>query len=327
MVPAALSEAIATDRASGKIPVAVVGTCGTTNTGSVDPLDALADICKAENLWFHVDGAYGGSVVLSDRAEVARGIERADSIVWDGHKWLYQIYGCALVLVKDVRTLLAAYSAGGEYLQDVAGLGQAPEWWDMGPELTRPARGPLLWLTLQVAGTKAMREMVSKSIRIAERFEQLVRESSFLEVVTPASLAIVTFSVKADNPEGGCAAKPRLVGVPQGKQHRRYLLDRTRGAQCPAPLHYQPRRICRGLQRADAPGRGRREDPRFLGVQARYIDRLEILLLEMCRTIARTFMAGGKRAGLRHLRRGRNIYPQGCVITVRELSKERRSHG
>ncbi len=201
MVPAALSEAIATDRASGKIPVAVVGTCGTTNTGSVDPLDALADICKAENLWFHVDGAYGGSVVLSDRAEVARGIERADSIVWDGHKWLYQIYGCALVLVKDVRTLLAAYSAGGEYLQDVAGLGQAPEWWDMGPELTRPARGPLLWLTLQVAGTKAMREMVSKSIRIAERFEQLVRESSFLEVVTPASLAIVTFSVKADNPE------------------------------------------------------------------------------------------------------------------------------
>ena len=163
MVPAALSEAIATDRASGKIPVAVVGTCGTTNTGSVDPLDALADICEAENLWFHVDGAYGGSVVLSDRAEVARGIERADSIVWDGHKWLYQIYGCALVLVKDVRTLLAAYSAGGEYLQDVAGLGQDPEWWDMGPELTRPARGPLLWLTLQVAGTKAMREMVTVS--------------------------------------------------------------------------------------------------------------------------------------------------------------------
>lgn len=196
----ALKAHIQADRSAGMKPFVVIGTCGTTNTGVIDPLARIADICETENLWFHVDGAYGGSVVLSDRKHLAAGIERADSIAWDGHKWLYQTYGIAFCLVKDIRTLLSAYTVGGEYLQDVD-ENPTPNWWDMGPELTRPARGPRLWLTLQTIGDEKLSGMVNGSIRSAEAIEQWIRQSSRLEIVTPAQLAIITFRVKGRSHE------------------------------------------------------------------------------------------------------------------------------
>lgn len=199
MVAEELRRQVKADMDAGLTPVAVIGTCGTTNTGSIDPLDAIADVCQAYDIWFHVDGAYGGSVILSDRRDSAVGIERADSLAWDGHKWLYQIYGIAFCLVRDKRHLMRTYSVGGEYLQDVEGKGMDPDWWDLGPELTRPARAPRLWLTLKTVGNKELSRMINASIQLAEWFEDQVRQSDRLEVVSPASLAIITFRVKADS--------------------------------------------------------------------------------------------------------------------------------
>ncbi|MDO4670153.1 MAG: aminotransferase class I/II-fold pyridoxal phosphate-dependent enzyme [Aerococcus sp.] len=198
MVTSDLKEKIKEDRENGKIPFVVIGTCGTTNTGAIDPLEEIADVCAANDLWFHVDAAYGGSVVLSDDKDLAKGIERSDSIAWDGHKWLYQIYGIAFCLVKDIRHLLKTYKVGGEYLQDIEGVAKKPDWWDMGPELTRPSRGPRLWLTLQTFGTKRLSSMVNTSIKNAEWCEEQIVNSNRLELVSPASLAIVTFRVKAE---------------------------------------------------------------------------------------------------------------------------------
>lgn len=195
-----LRKKIKEDKEKGMIPFLVIGTCGTTNTGAIDPLDKIADICEDENLWFHADGAYGASVVLSDKKDLAKGIERADSIAWDGHKWLYQIYGVAFCLVKDIRTLLSSYSVGGEYLQDVD-KNSKPNWWDMGPELTRPARGPRLWLTLQNLGDEKLSSMVNNSIKSAEAIEKWIRSEDRLEVVSPAQLAIITFKVKGETKE------------------------------------------------------------------------------------------------------------------------------
>lgn len=196
-----LETQIRRDRAAGRVPFVVIGTCGTTNTGAIDPLNAIADVCAREDLWFHCDGAYGASVVLSDRAHLAAGIERADSVVWDGHKWLFQVYGCGLVLVRDQRDLIRSYSAGGEYLQDIQGVAPDPDWWDLGPELTRPARAPRLWLTLQSAGVTLISEMVSQSLRRAERVEERLRGHDRFEITSPASLAIVTFTLIADTPQ------------------------------------------------------------------------------------------------------------------------------
>lgn len=201
MLTSDLKEQIQKDKDKGLIPFVVIGTCGTTNTGTIDPLNEIADLCKEHNLWFHVDGAYGGSIVLSDYKHLAKGIERADSIAWDGHKWLYQIYGVAFCLLKDKRHLLKTYTVGGEYLQDVESNSMNPDWWDMGPELTRPARGPRLWLTLQTLGNKALSKMVNTSIEHAKWLEEQIQKSDRLELISAASLAILTFRVKADTDE------------------------------------------------------------------------------------------------------------------------------
>ncbi|MGV0426482.1 pyridoxal phosphate-dependent decarboxylase family protein [Corynebacterium pyruviciproducens] len=194
MQPAVLRQAIEADKKEGLLPFAVVGTCGTTNTGAIDPLDAIADLCDEFDLWFHVDGAYGGSVVLSSRKADARGVERCDSMAWDGHKWLFQTYGLAMVLVKNRADLVRSFSAGGEYLQDVEGGSHNPDWWDMGPELTRPARAPRLWLTLQTVGTERLSQMIDSSISVAELFEKEIQSVEGISIVTPACHAIVTFT-------------------------------------------------------------------------------------------------------------------------------------
>lgn len=213
MIPSELIKQIHEDLDRGLLPFAVIGTCGTTNTGAIDPLDMIADICERYNLWFHVDGAYGCSVVLSSHKNLAKGIERSDSIVWDGHKWLYQIYGIAFCLMRDKRHLLNTYSVGGEYLQDVKGNFSNPNWWDMGPELTRPARAPRLWLTLQTFGNEKLKSMIDTSIEFAQWLEEQIRNSNRFELVSPASLAIVTFRVKADSDEESEAKNLALAGA------------------------------------------------------------------------------------------------------------------
>lgn len=141
MDTASLTRAIAADVSAGKRPFAVVASAGTTNTGSVDPLPEIAALCRRHDMWMHVDGAFGASALLSAEQRTAlAGIERSDSLSWDAHKWMMQTYGCGMVLVRDQSTLARSFAAHPEYLKDSETGGDGIEFWDLGPELTRPAR-------------------------------------------------------------------------------------------------------------------------------------------------------------------------------------------
>ncbi|MBM6683237.1 aminotransferase class V-fold PLP-dependent enzyme [Collinsella intestinalis] len=192
-----LERVIAADEAAGLSPFLVIATAGTTNTGSVDPLRTIAGICRAHNLWMHVDGAFGASVLLTRFRDMLDGVELADSLSWDAHKWLFQTYSCGMVLVRDARTLLASFSTHPEYLADLeqgASEGEAlANPWDLSPELTRPARGLKLWFTLQVMGSEGMAAAVEHGFDLARWAEDELRHTSDAQIVTPAQMAMVNF--------------------------------------------------------------------------------------------------------------------------------------
>jgi len=149
--------------AEGKKPFLLVGSCGSTNTGSIDPLNELADIAEKYNMWLHVDGAYGGSILISDIYKVlANGLERADSFSWDFHKWSLQTYSCSALIAKDKNKLLDAFTEHPEYLADVISS-EHNDGWDLGIEMSRPARALKLWYTIQAMGTDLMADIIDYS--------------------------------------------------------------------------------------------------------------------------------------------------------------------
>mgnify|MGYP000473642325 FL=1 len=194
-----LREAIAADKEKGLIPFVVIGTAGTTNTGSIDPLETIAGICRENQMWFHIDGAYGASVLLSPKyRHLLKGTELADSISWDAHKWLFQTYGCAMVLVKDIRHLYHSFHVNPEYLKDVEGDLEHVNTWDIGMELTRPARGLKLWLTLQVLGTELIGSAIEHGFQLAVWAQEALQELDNWEIVSKAQLAMLNFRYTAD---------------------------------------------------------------------------------------------------------------------------------
>ena len=196
----ALEEAIHQARNGGFTPIAVCANAGATNTGAVDPLDAMADLCERERIWLHVDGAYGGFAVLSERGRaLLRGLERADSITLDAHKWLFQPFEAGCVLVKDVRTLEAAFSVHPEYLQDTRLGMEHVNFADRGLQLTRSFRALKVWMSVQTFGMAAFRAAVARGIELADRAAERVRASASLELLSPPSLGVVCFRV---NPGG-----------------------------------------------------------------------------------------------------------------------------
>lgn len=189
-----LKKTIEKDLADGKKPFAVIASAGTTNTGSVDPLQKISILCRKYGMWMHVDGAFGASVLLSEqhRNELS-GIELCDSLSWDAHKWLLQTYGCSVVLVRNRSFLVQSFAAHPEYLKDAETSEGSIEFWDLGPELTRPARGLKLWLTLQVMGTKKMGQIIEHGIEMAKLTEKLIREMNDWEIISPAHFGVVNF--------------------------------------------------------------------------------------------------------------------------------------
>ena len=188
-----LESTIKQDIKNGYIPFAIIATAGTTNTGNVDPLKDIAKIAKEHNIWLHVDAAFGGSALLSDKyRHILDGIELADSIAWDGHKWLFQTYGCAAILVKDFRHLYDSFHVSPEYLKDITNDGSINNY-DMGIELTRPARGIRLWLTLQVLGTDLMSSAVEQGFILAKYVEKCIANKPNWEIVSHANFAMVNF--------------------------------------------------------------------------------------------------------------------------------------
>ncbi len=142
----------------------------------------------------HVDGAFGASVLLTKKYKhLLKGIELSDSISWDAHKWLFQTYGCGMVLVKNKDNLLNSFSTHPEYLKDLEMDNDSMNPWDIGMELTRPTRGLKLWLTLQVVGSDMMGEAIEHGFQLAEWAEDEIKKNSDIEIISPAQLAIINF--------------------------------------------------------------------------------------------------------------------------------------
>ena len=190
----ALRHAVRRDAAEGRRPFAVIASAGTTNTGSVDPLAEIGMVCRQFDMWMHVDGAYGASALVSPRhrRELA-GIELSDSLSWDAHKWLMQTYGCSVVLVRDRMQLVHSFAAHPEYLADVEASPESVEFWDLGPELTRPARALKLWLTVQALGIQGMSRVIDHGCEMAQLTQKLIGSQPGWEIVSSAKLGIVNF--------------------------------------------------------------------------------------------------------------------------------------
>ena len=190
-----LERLVAEDRAAGYLPICVVANAGTTATGAFDPLIAVAEFARRHDLWLHVDAAYGGFAALAPSARhFFRGIEHADSIALDPHKWLYLPVGCGCVLYKDPATARAAFAHGADYTRTI-GLAndEAFAFWDYGPELTRPFRALDLWMLLKFAGTERLGQAIEENIACAKYFAELVKESDDFEMLAPVELSIFCF--------------------------------------------------------------------------------------------------------------------------------------
>ena len=189
-----LKNEIAKDKLEGKKPFCFIASAGTTNTGTVDPLDTLADICEKENLWFHIDGAYGGAAILSKKgSRVLRGIERADSLTVDPHKWFFQPYEIGCLLVKDASWLSNTFSEKPEYLRDIEGNESEINFYDYGIQLTRRFRALKFYMSIKTYGLETFKEAITYNINLAEETEDILRKSKNWEVVSPATLAIINF--------------------------------------------------------------------------------------------------------------------------------------
>jgi aromatic-L-amino-acid/L-tryptophan decarboxylase len=190
-----LKRQIAEDRANGKRPFAVIANIGGTNTGVIDPLDELADLCQAEGLWLHGDAAYGGAVTLSRRkSHMLQGLERFDSVTIDPHKWLFQPYEMGCILVRNRRYLRDTFRLVPEYLLDVDSKDESQiNFFDYGVQLSRGFRALKLWMSLKVFGVEAFRDAVDWGIELAEMAEEYVNTLPNWEMTSPAWIGILSF--------------------------------------------------------------------------------------------------------------------------------------
>lgn len=180
MIPDDLQRQINVDREAGLLPFLIIGSAGTTDTGSIDPLDALADIADQENLWFHIDAAYGGFFYLLPEVKPRlKGISRAHSLVVDPHKGLFLPYGTGAVLIRDIHLLHASQYYQANYMQDAA---QSDQGWspaDLSPELTKHFRGLRMYMALKLFGVQTFEYALAEKIALCQYFHHAVQELGF----------------------------------------------------------------------------------------------------------------------------------------------------
>ena len=194
MRPDDLAGAMDADVAAGRIPFLVSANAGTTNTGAVDPLPELAALCRERGVWLHVDGAYGAFAVLTERGRVAlAGLELANSVTLDPHKWLAMPFEVGCLMVRDGAALERAFELHPEYLRDRDGHGLAVNFADRGLQLTRAGRAIKVWLALQTFGADAFRAVIDRALDLTLDAQRRIEADPRLELVSPASLGILTF--------------------------------------------------------------------------------------------------------------------------------------
>jgi glutamate/tyrosine decarboxylase-like PLP-dependent enzyme len=197
----ALKQAIADDRTAGYQPFCVIGSAGTVNTGAIDDLNQLASVCAAEKLWFHVDGAFGALCMMSERLRPQlKGIERADSLGFDFHKWTHVQYDAGCILVRDGDAYRAAYSMKPAYLRRAErGLAAGESWpCDYGPELSRSFRALKVWFAIKEHGTARFGELIEQNCAQAEYLAHRIENEPLLELLAPVNLNIVCFRLRRE---------------------------------------------------------------------------------------------------------------------------------
>jgi len=195
----ALRERIASDRAAGLRPFLIVASAGTTNTGAVDNLEALANVAREEDLWLHVDAAYGGFFMLTERGRnMMRGIERADSVTLDPHKALFLPYGTGSLLVRDGEALRRAHSVHADYMPPMQDNPDLVDFCQFSPELSRDFRGLRVWLPFKMHGAEAFRNSLDEKLDLAAWVTEELRRIPGMEIVAEPQLSLVAFRLVRD---------------------------------------------------------------------------------------------------------------------------------
>lgn len=205
----ALSAQVDADRAAGLHPVCVVATAGDVNTGAIDPLAAIAEVCARTGVWLHVDGSYGALAAGSPHLGGAMaGLGRADSLSLDPHKWLYAPLDAGCLLVKDAAALRRAFSEGADYIDVIADRDMSDfAYWDHGPELSRRFRALKIWFLLKIHGARAIQDAIDRNIAAARHLAALIDASTDFERLAPVPMSIVCFRHKG----GGDAFNKALM--------------------------------------------------------------------------------------------------------------------
>ncbi|MFD9510058.1 pyridoxal phosphate-dependent decarboxylase family protein [Streptomyces mirabilis] len=272
---------IRADRDAGLRPFLLVATAGTTDTGTVDPLPQLADLARREDVWFHIDAAYGGFFRLTARgAERLAGFEEADSVTLDPHKTLFMPFGTGALVVRDIAALHAAHEGTGSYLQDMGAAGSVPDSGHLGPELTHEIRGVLAWLPLHLHGVDAFREALDEKLDLAEHVHDTLSGVAELDVPQRPDLSTVNLprpsrrrqpgrrrtGGRSQPPSAGADQRPPALRALQHGGRRPLHPARVRGLppHPPRPHHRGPEdHHCRSQEHprrvaGDSPG------PRFV---------------------------------------------------------------
>jgi glutamate/tyrosine decarboxylase-like PLP-dependent enzyme len=198
----ALELAISEDKKSGLLPFYIAGTAGSADVGAIDSLNALAELCRRENIWFHVDGAYGAlSMLAPDVAHRMQGIELADSIAFDFHKWGQVPYDAGFILVRDGELHLNTFATSAAYLnREVRGMAAGSPWpCDFGPELSRGFRALKTWFTIKVYGAEKLGRVISNTCTLAQYLKSRIEAEPRLELLAPVALNIVCFRYRSPN--------------------------------------------------------------------------------------------------------------------------------
>lgn len=204
MTAESLAALVAADRHAGLTPCMVVANAGSTNTGSVDALHDIADLCLREHVWLHIDAAYAGFAVLTEEGKsLLSGMERADSITLDPHKWLFVPFECGCLMVRDPAVLTSAFRIWPEYLKDVAPGEEEVTFADRGVQLTRYSRALKIWFSVKYFGTELISAAIRDGMNRARVLESLVQASPHFEVLSPAQFGILCFRARPQSVDEG----------------------------------------------------------------------------------------------------------------------------
>jgi glutamate/tyrosine decarboxylase-like PLP-dependent enzyme len=233
MDAASLDRQLGADRAERRVPICVVGTAGDVNTGAIDPLDEIADVCARHQVWLHVDASYGGFAALAPSAEHAlRGLGRADSVALDPHKWLFAPLDAGCLLVRDPAALHRAFAHGAAYVDVIADEHMSDfAFWDYGPELSRRFRALKIWFALKLHGRRVFAEAIESNLRVARHLAAAIDARPDFERLAPVALSIVCFRYVPEALRAQTAEDPAATRAPLNDLNRRIMLELQRAGE------------------------------------------------------------------------------------------------